>query len=165
MAWKKESLREYPALLVNVALQDNIQDSWWWLLDPNHGYSVRGTYRYLTTYDEPMPNGVYNNVWHKLIPSKMSLFAWWLLQDRIPTRSNLVSRHVIQPIDNLCVGGYGDMETSDHLFIGCNLFGTSFVFGLTFLLCVQGRYKITLLCLFIWWVCQDPLIFTLRLFG
>jgi hypothetical protein len=91
-----------------------------WLLDPSHGYTVHGTYRYLTTYDEPMPAGVYNNVWDKLIPSKVSLFAWRLLQDRIATRSNLVSRHT----DSFCVGGCGDMETAEHLFIGCNLFGS-----------------------------------------
>jgi len=75
LAWEEESLRKCYALLVNVVLQDNLQDSWRWLLDPSHGYTVRGTYRYLTTYDELMPAGVYNNVWHKLIPSKVSLFA------------------------------------------------------------------------------------------
>jgi len=117
-------LRECSALLVNVVLQDNIHDSWRWLLDPAHGYVVSGVYRYLTSSDESMPVGAYNNVWHKLVPSKVSLFTWRLLQDRIPTRSNLVSRHVIQPIDNLCVGGCGDIETADHLFIGCNLFGS-----------------------------------------
>jgi len=142
LAWEEESLRECSGLLVNVVLQDNIQDSWRWLLDPTYGYSVLGTYRYLTTFAEPMPVGAYNNVWHKLVPSKVSLFAWWLLQDRIPTRSNLVSRHVILPDDNLCVDGCGDMETADHLFIGCNLFESVWYLiflAWAFLLCVQVR--------------------------
>lgn len=69
-----------------------------------------------------MADGLVNNVWHKLVPTKVSLFDWRLLQDRIPTRSNLVRRHVFQPIDNLCVGGCGFSETADHLFIGCDLF-------------------------------------------
>ena len=118
MAWKGESVRESSALLNTVILQDNIQDSWRWLLDPMHGYSVRGTYRFLTSADESVISGAYNNVWHKLVLSKVSLFAWRLLQDRIPTRSNLMRRHVLQPNDNLCVGGCGNFETANHLFIG-----------------------------------------------
>jgi len=51
------------------------------------------------------------------------LFAWHLLHDRIPTRSNLVRRHVLQPIDNVCVAGCGSSETADHLFIRCELIG------------------------------------------
>jgi len=93
------------------------------MLDPIHGYSVRGTYRFLTTRAEPATKNVINNVWHKLVPSKVSLFAWRLLQDRIPTKSNLVRRHILQPNDNLRVGGCCDTETSYHLFIGCALFG------------------------------------------
>lgn len=64
-------------------------------------------------------------MWHKLVPTKVSLFDWRLLQDRIPTRSNLVRRHVLQPIDNLCVGGCSFSETVDHLFIGCDLFASA----------------------------------------
>jgi hypothetical protein len=124
LAWEEESLRDCSALLVNVVLQDNIQDSWRWLLDPTHGYLVRGVYRYLTSFEETTSVAAYNNVWHKLVPSKVSLFAWRLLKDRIPTRTNLVSRHVLQPSDNLCVGGCGNIESADHLFIGCNLFGS-----------------------------------------
>jgi len=110
--------------LNNVILQDNIQDSWRWLLDPIHGYSIRGTYRFLTSVDEPLVGGANNNVWHKLAPSKVSLFAWRLLQNRITTRSNLVRRHVLQSNDNLCVRGCGNIETANHLFIGCDLFGS-----------------------------------------
>jgi len=35
----------------------------------------------------------------------------------------LVQRHVLQPNDSLCVGGCGLIETTDHLFIGCESFG------------------------------------------
>ena len=96
---------------------------WRWLLDPIHGYSVSGTYRFLTDIDDLVAAGLFNDVWHKLVPSKVPLFAWRLLQDRIPTRSILVCRHVLLPIDNLCVAGCGSSETADHLFIGCDLTG------------------------------------------
>ena len=102
------------------------------MLDPTHGYSVGGTYRFLTSAEEPMAHGDYNDVWHKLVPSKVSIFAWRLLQNRILTKSNLVRRLALQPQDNLCGGGCGSIETAYHLFLGCNVFrqvwlGISFV--------------------------------------
>jgi len=110
--------------LNNVILQDNIQDYWCWLIDHIHGYSVHGTYCFLTSQDEHQVGGANNDVWHKLVPAKVSLFAWHLFQDGIPTRSNLVRRKVLQHNDNLCVGGCDINETVDHLFIGCALFGS-----------------------------------------
>jgi hypothetical protein len=117
-------VRECAALLNNVILQVNIKDTWRWLLDPTHGYSVRGTYRFLTSDNDLINGVVFNNVWHKLVPSKVSIFVWRLLQNRIPTRINLVRRHVLQPDNNLCVSGCGVIETTDHLFVGCCVFGT-----------------------------------------
>jgi len=123
LAWEEDSVRECSVLLNNIILQDHIQDLWRWMLDPIHGYSARGTYRFLTSTAEPVMASVINNVWHKLVPLKVSLFAWRLLQDRIPTKSNLVRRHILQANDNLCVGGCGIIATADHLLIGCDLFG------------------------------------------
>jgi hypothetical protein len=122
MAWEEDSVRECASLLNNVVLQENNPNQWRWLLDPIHGYTVSGTYRFLTTIVDHAVAGVLNDVWHKVVPSKVSLFAWRLLQDRIPTRSNLVRRHVLQLTDNVCVGGCGSSETVDHLFIGCDVF-------------------------------------------
>jgi len=124
MAWEEESVRECSALLNNVILQENIQDYWRWLLDLIQGYLVHGTYRFLTSVAGPTVVSDCKDVWHKLVPAKASIFAWRLLQDRIPTRANLVRRHVLQSTDNLCVEGCGSIEMADHIFLGCNLFGT-----------------------------------------
>ena len=97
MAWEEESERECSVLLSNVILQENIQDHWRWVLDPIHGYSVSGTYRYLSSAAEPMVTSDF-----KLVPVKVSIFVWRLLQDRIPTRANLVRRLVLQPNHNVC---------------------------------------------------------------
>ena len=48
-AWEEESVRECSILLSNTILQDNIHDVWRWLVDPIHGYSVKGAYHFLTT--------------------------------------------------------------------------------------------------------------------
>ena len=75
LAWEEDSVREYASLLNNVVLQDNIQDQWWWLLDLIHGYSVSGTYRFLTDIDDQVAAGLLNDVWHKLVHTKVSMFA------------------------------------------------------------------------------------------
>ena len=74
LAWEEDSVRECVVLLNNVILQDNIQDFWRWMVDPIHGYSVHGTYRFLTFAIEPVTESEINNVWHKFFPSKVSLF-------------------------------------------------------------------------------------------
>jgi len=122
MAWEEESVRECSVLLSNVVLQENIQDHWRWVLDPIHGYSVSGTYRYLSSAAEPMATSAFNDVWDKLVPVKVSIFVWQLLQDRIPTRANLVRRLVLQPNLNLCAAGCDSVETTNHLFLQCNYF-------------------------------------------
>ncbi|XP_039687874.1 uncharacterized protein [Medicago truncatula] len=127
LAWEEESMRECITLLDDVVLHVHIQDRWRWLLDPVHGYSVGGTYRFLTNSEDQVANDVFTDVWHKLVPTKVSLFAWQLLQDRIPTRANLVRRLILQPNDNLCVGGCGLSEMTGHLFIGCEYFGSVWV--------------------------------------
>jgi hypothetical protein len=123
LAWEEDSLRDCVNLLNNVILHENLQDHWRWLLDPVHGYSVSGTYRFLTSLEDQVVVATDTDVWHKLVPTKVFLFAWRLLKDRIPTRSNLARRHVLQSNDTLCVGGCGFIETTKHLVLGCQLFG------------------------------------------
>jgi hypothetical protein len=48
LAWEEDGVRECVTLLNNIVLQENIQDQWRWLLDPIHGYTVKGTYCFLT---------------------------------------------------------------------------------------------------------------------
>jgi hypothetical protein len=58
-------------------------------------------------------------IWHKQVPLKVSVFAWRLLRDRLPTKSNLVIRGVVSPEASLCVSGCGVVETAQHLFLTC----------------------------------------------
>lgn len=48
----------------------------------------------------------------------------YLLQNRIPTKTNPVHRRVLQPNDNMCVEGCGYPETADHIFLGYDIFGS-----------------------------------------
>ncbi|MCI45078.1 cysteine-rich receptor-like protein kinase, partial [Trifolium medium] len=65
---------------------------WQWQLDPEQGYSVRGAYQLLTSQDSVTLDAGLDLIWHKHVPLKVSILAWRLLQDRLPTKTNLVTR-------------------------------------------------------------------------
>jgi len=117
-------VRECSAILSNVVLQDSASDSWRWLLDPAHGYTVREAYRFLTNDGNFVDRSLVDDVWHKNILSKVSLFVWRLLWNRLPTRDNLVQRRVLGLADSACVSGCGEQGTTSHLFCGCLIFSS-----------------------------------------
>jgi hypothetical protein len=117
-------VRECSVLLYNVVLQDNASDSWRWYLDPTKGYSVRSAYRFLTNSGDLVVRSQDDNVWHQHIPSKVSLFVWRLLRNRLPTKDNLARRSVIPSAQTACVLGCGHPETANHLFLDCVFFGS-----------------------------------------
>ncbi|CAJ2637040.1 unnamed protein product [Trifolium pratense] len=96
-AWEEEMLGECQTLLLDISLQDQVIDRWHWRLDPDSGYTV---------------------------PLKVSIFAWRLLRDRLPTRANLVSRGVLPPTAATCVFGCGSAESAHHLFLSCSIAGS-----------------------------------------
>jgi hypothetical protein len=92
-------------------------------LDPDARYFVRGAYQLLTFQDSFTLGEAEDLVWHKQVPLKIYIFAWRLLRDRLPTKSNLVARGIISPEDQYCVSGCGGVESAQHLFLSCGTFG------------------------------------------
>ncbi|MCI00433.1 cysteine-rich receptor-like protein kinase, partial [Trifolium medium] len=115
------------------------EDLWVWRYDMAGGYSVRGAYALLTTADATTPAVASDLIWHKHVPLKVSVLAWRLLRNRLPTKDNLVARNIISHDACFCVNGCGTLETANHLFLFSALF--------------------SLLC-GIWWVASSPLFFT-----
>ncbi|KAK2396169.1 hypothetical protein QL285_057836 [Trifolium repens] len=58
------------------------------------------------------------------VPLKVSILAWRLLRDQLPTRANLVSRGILAPDLQDCVTCCGGIETTRHLFLSCSTFGS-----------------------------------------
>ena len=52
----------------------------------------------------------------------VSLFAWRLFCNRLPTKNNLVRCNIIYTGDNNCVGRCRLLETADHLLFSCEPF-------------------------------------------
>jgi len=123
LAWEEETMFDCASLLHNVVLQDQTFDRWRWLLDLIHGYSVKGTYTYLTTSDVHSERGRFEDVWQKQFSLKVSVFAWRLLRNRIPTKDNLFRRCIIPFDDTSCIAGCGSSEIANHLLFHCAHFG------------------------------------------
>ncbi|XP_024632642.1 uncharacterized protein [Medicago truncatula] len=93
--WEEELLAECRLLLANVSLQPLSYDVWQWHPDPSQGYTIRGTYALLTNQEEQQNGLCEELVWHKQVPLKVSIFAWRLIRDRLPTKSNLAYRGIL----------------------------------------------------------------------
>ncbi|GAU10297.1 hypothetical protein TSUD_420400, partial [Trifolium subterraneum] len=123
-AWEEEMLGECQALLHNFVLQDQSFDVWHWRPDPIRGYSVREAYQILTSHQSMPLADVGDLIWHKQVPLKVSILAWRLLRNRLPTKDNLANRGIITLEAQSCVAGCGALESAQHLFISCSTFGS-----------------------------------------
>ncbi|MCI27265.1 heat-shock protein, partial [Trifolium medium] len=85
---------------------------------------VRGAYQLLTTTDSIIVDEAEHLIWYPQVPLKVSIFAWRLLRDRLPTKSNLVTRGILSSTAHQCVSGCGAAESTHHLFIFCSTFGS-----------------------------------------
>jgi hypothetical protein len=121
--WEEELVGELKSLLHMVVLQVDKEDRWLWNLETSHVYSVRSAYKLLTTQPPTASVVSVSSLWNKDIPLKVVLFAWRLFRDRLPTKSNLIRRGVISGDAISCVAGCGLEESSEHLFLHCNIFG------------------------------------------
>ncbi|GAU39054.1 hypothetical protein TSUD_396590 [Trifolium subterraneum] len=108
---------------VGVKLGCGVANYYWvWRPDLSGGYSVQGTYDLLTSMGGQAMAATTDLIWHKLVPLKVSVAAWRLLRNRLPTKDNLVRRHIISQGAHLCVDGCGAPETAKHLFLSCPVF-------------------------------------------
>ncbi|KAK2445430.1 hypothetical protein QL285_016359 [Trifolium repens] len=120
--WEEEDLRECPSLLLTRSLQDQSSDRW--QPDPDKCYTVRGAYQLLTSQVSTPMDDAEKLIWYSQVPLKVSIFAWRLLRDRLPTKANLVTRGILSPAADLCVSGCGEMKSAHHLFLSCGTFGS-----------------------------------------
>ncbi|GAU25959.1 hypothetical protein TSUD_373600 [Trifolium subterraneum] len=103
---------------------DHFSDRWQWRPDLDRGYTVRGAYQLLTDQDVAPLDVVAGLIWHSQVPLKVSILAWRLLRDRLPTKANLISRGCLSSAVHHCVTGCGEVESAQHLFLSCSTFGS-----------------------------------------
>ena len=125
--WRKPLFDSEIDLAVNFlrevegkVIQQQGFDVWEWTRDPTGQYSTRNAYNML---GEEAAVGsqeeCFEKVWRLKIPSRIAVFAWRLLRDRLPTRQNLQRRQV-QLTDTLCPFCKNEEEGASHLFFHCS---------------------------------------------
>ena len=90
-------------------------------------YNVTSAYYYMISSVNIVAAHHSNAIWNNEVPLKVSLFAWCLLHNRLPTTDNLIRRHILHHNAQLCVGSCGIMEDINHLFLSCDFFGKIWV--------------------------------------
>ena len=91
-----------------------------WKPEPNGHYSTRSAYNLLQGESvEENLDGVFKDLWKLKIPAKASIFAWRLIRDRLPTKSNLRRRQV-DISDSMCPLCRNKEEDASHLFFYCS---------------------------------------------
>ena len=101
-------------------IQQQGSDEGEWTADSTGQYSTCNAYQML---DEEAAAGnqeeCFVELWRLKIPSRIAVFAWRLLRDRLPTRKNLQRRQV-QLTDTLCPFYRNAEEGASHLFFHCS---------------------------------------------
>ncbi|PNY08829.1 cysteine-rich receptor-like protein kinase [Trifolium pratense] len=81
-AWEEQLWGDCCTIVANVVLQFDSPDVWEWIPDHDTCYLVGGAYHPLT-HMYPREMSPYNDlIWNKLVPSKVSTFAWRFINDR-----------------------------------------------------------------------------------
>ena len=76
-------------------IQINRRDEWTWLAETSGEYSTKSAYDEMWGADiEGNQLQELKDIWKLKIPPKVVVFAWRLIRDRLPTKSNLTRRHV-----------------------------------------------------------------------
>lgn len=105
-------------LLYVIVLLTHLSYQWKWQPD-----LVLGGYQLLTSQDSIYLDTTTYLIWHRHVSFKVSIFAWRLLRDRLPSKSNLVARGIILSDAQYCMTECGVVESTQHLFISSISFG------------------------------------------
>ncbi|GJU88812.1 RNA-directed DNA polymerase, eukaryota [Tanacetum coccineum] len=112
-----QQLEQLTNLLDSVSLS-NMEDRCFWDLNGEGFFQVKDVRSVLDETFLPNENIPTRRV--KSILIKVNIFVWKLVQDRIPTRLNLMSRIILVPSAE-CPVCNNDSESSSHLFFGCQV--------------------------------------------
>lgn len=113
------------SLVNRFQLQENLADPWKWRASTDASFKTKKMYDILSseaaaTPSEPTTCRFLHRIWSKLSLIKSSAMAWRLLQDRLPTRVNLATRHILpQSGTASCLLCDSASESANHLFFGC----------------------------------------------
>lgn len=124
----RETVEEYDelmAVLVGVFPQVNTPDLFVWPYNRNKCYTVKSCYEILNVQRgmEIVAAGTLegmNIIWKAYVPSKVKIFGWRMLRDRLPTRKQLHNRQIIHHLNDI-VRVFCNLQVEDlnHVLFNC----------------------------------------------
>ena len=70
-------------------IRSDIEDQWVWAAESSGSYLARSAYRVIREgIPEEEQDREFKELWKLKVPMKVTMFAWRLLKDRLPTRDN-----------------------------------------------------------------------------
>ena len=90
-----------------------------WKAEPNGVYSTKSAYSLMLKLNDSGSQDRFSKlIWNLNIPPRAAVFIWRLLKDRLPTKGNLLRRHVDIQDAGCPLCGQGQEEVG-HLFFNC----------------------------------------------
>lgn len=119
-----EELVELEELLTGIAPRSNHQDRFVWPYDNSNCFTIKSCYASLNVHssnEDEAAGGLIGmrSVWQEFAPSKLKIFGWRLLRDRLPTCKQLLKRNIIHLNDSYCVLCQSQLEDHNHVFLNC----------------------------------------------
>jgi hypothetical protein len=118
-------LLELQNLLIEVHFEFGRTDRWRWIPGSLGLFSVNSCYRVLlqslnmVTLDSNVMDAI-QELWKNDVPTKVNIFGWRLLLDKISTRAALHHRGILRnPSELSCTFCFHQSEDSSHLFFFC----------------------------------------------
>ncbi|GJZ12413.1 RNA-directed DNA polymerase, eukaryota [Tanacetum coccineum] len=93
---------------------DSNPDYWTWKADTSKKFTVQNARRIVDNH--ALPSGLSPTRWCRHVPSKVNIFSWRLLLNRLPTKINIMEREIDIP-SILCSIYTLQQEDVDHLFL------------------------------------------------
>lgn len=122
LEWLKQ---DFLGWVEEVKLHPNTDDKFVWRPDPTRVFTVKSCYNLLVDVvpEEPVCDSLrraFRDLWNLKIPSKILIFGWRVLLNRLPTKDHLFKKRIISSAsDILCVLCLDEEESLDHLFLRC----------------------------------------------
>ncbi|CAJ2628180.1 unnamed protein product [Trifolium pratense] len=122
---EEQELSSLKELLMTVSLNPSSVDRWRWIVGQAGLFSVKSCYDFLAqngsteTINSRLLEAI-QMMWNNNVPSKVSVFGWRLLLEKLPTRDALASKGIItNPHELTCVFCFRFVENCSHLFFSC----------------------------------------------
>ncbi|KAL5175849.1 putative ribonuclease H protein [Glycine soja] len=81
--------------LEGFTIRSEINDHWKWAAKPSGCYSTKSAYKAIHHVTmEDGQDGKFKELWKLRVPLKVAIFAWRLIQDKLPTKVNLKKKRV-----------------------------------------------------------------------